>query len=337
MKNFAYVNATSLEGVPSLLADNWDEALVIAGGIDLLGELKNNVRSPKRLVNLKTIPNMKYIDYDSKGLRIGALTELSEIESDSRVCDMFTALAQAAAAVGTPQIRNAGTIGGNLCQRPRCWYYRGEYFDCRKKGGDTCYAEEGNSKYLAIFGGDNICYIAHPSDTAPALIALGARVKIVGHNGSKVIPLEEFFILPKVNVERENILKPNEIVAEVQIPNLPLGTRSVYIKMREKRSMDFALVSVAAALTMKSCFASKQSSERGNICEKANIVLGGVAPTPWRAKAVEDALAGKHITEEIVQQAANLVSDGAEPMKDNAYKVNLAKTLVTRAVMMVTG
>ncbi len=323
MKNFAYVNATNLENVPSLLADNWDETLVIAGGIDLLGELKNHIRSPKRLVNLKTIPNMSYIDCDGKGLRIGALTTLTEIESAPLVCDMFTALAQAAGEVGTPQIRNAGTIGGNLCQRPRCWYYRGEYFNCRKKGGEACYAEEGNSKYLAIFGGDNICYVVHPSDTAPALIALGAKVKIVGPNGARVIPLEEFFVLPKVNVERENILKPNEIVAEVQVPNLPSGTRSVYLKMKERRSMDFALVSVAATLTT-----------RGKICEKANIVLGGVAPVPWRAKAVEDALAGERITEETAQQAANLVADGAEPMKDNAYKVNLAKTLVKRVVMM---
>lgn len=326
MKNFAYVNATSLEKVPSLLADNWDEALVIAGGIDLVGELKNHISSPERLVNLKTIPNMNYIDYDSNGLRIGPLTTLNEIESDALVRDMFTALAQAAGAVGTPQIRNAGTIGGNLCQRPRCWYYRGEYFDCRKKGGDICYAEEGNSKYLAIFGSDNACYIVHPSDTAPALVALGAKVKIVGPNGAKVMPLEEFFILPKVNVERENILKPNEVVAEVQVPDLPFGTRSTYIKIKEKRSMDFALVSVAAALTMQ-----------GKTCEKANVVLGGIAPIPWRAKAVEDALANKEITEETAQQAANLVADGAEPTKDNAYKVNLAKTLVTRAVMMIVG
>jgi len=326
MKNFAYVNATNLETVPSLLADNWDEALVIAGGIDLLGELKNHIKSPERLVNLKTIPNMNYIDYDSNGLRIGALTTLSEIESDSLVLDMFTALAQAAGEVGTPQIRNAGTIGGNLCQRPRCWYYRGEYFDCRKKGGDICYAEEGNSKYLAIFGSNNACYIAHPSDTAPALVALGAKVKIVEANGSRIIPLEDFFILPKVNVERENILKPNEVVAEVQISDLPFGTRSAYIKMKEKPSMDFALVSVAAALTMQ-----------GRVCEKANIVLGGVAPIPWRAKAVEDVLAHKEITEETAQQAANLAAEGAEPTKDNAYKVNLAKALVKRAIMTVAG
>jgi xanthine dehydrogenase YagS FAD-binding subunit len=326
MKKFAYVNATSLEKAPSLLAEDWNEALIIAGGTDLLGELKEYIRSPQRLVNLKTIPNLDYIEYDNQGLRLGALTKISEIETNPTVQYMFPALFQAAASVGTTQIRNMGTLGGNLCQRPRCWYYRGEYFnDCLRRGGDVCYAVNGNNKYHGILGVEP-CYIVHPSDTAPALIALGAKVKIVGPEGERVIPLEAFFVLPEENVTRENILKPYEVVAEVQIPDQPYGTKSLYLKVQEKPSMDFALASVAAAIEMD-----------GNICRKASLVLGGVAPTPWRAKNAEQELAGKHITEDVAQQAAEAAVQNVTPLSQNEYKVTLTKALIKRAIMAISS
>jgi xanthine dehydrogenase YagS FAD-binding subunit len=325
MKNFAYVNATTLEQTPSLLAEDWSEALIIAGGTDLLSELKEYIRSPQRLVNLKTIPNLDYIEYD-QGLRLGALTKISAIETNPTVRYMFPALSQAAASVGTPQIRNMGTIGGNLCQRPRCWYYRGEYFsDCLRRGGDVCYAVNGNNKYHGILGLEP-CYIVHPSDTAPALIALNAKVKIVGPEGERVIPLEEFFVFPAENVTRENILKPYEVIAEVQIPDQPYGAKSLYLKVQEKPSMDFALVSVAAVIKLD-----------GNTCRQASLVLGGVAPIPWRVKQAEQELTGKHITEDVAQRAAEASVQNATPLSQNAYKVTLAKALVKRAIMAAAG
>jgi xanthine dehydrogenase YagS FAD-binding subunit len=326
MKNFAYVNATNLEKVPSLLAENWNEALIVAGGTDLLGEMKEYIRSPQRLVNLKTIPNLDYIEYDDQGLRIGALAKLSQIATDSTVQYMFPALSQAAASVGTPQIRNIGTLGGNLCQRPRCWYYRGEYFsDCLRRGGGVCYAVEGNNKYHGILGVEP-CYIVHPSDTAPALVALDAKVKIVGSGGERVIPLEEFFISPEENVTRENILKPNEVVAEVQIPDQPYGAKSVYLKVQEKPSMDFALASIAAVVEMN-----------GSMCKKASLVLGGAAPIPWRAKDAEQELSGKRITEDVAQRAAEAAVKNATPLSQNDYKVTLTKALIKRALMAVAN
>jgi len=326
MKNFAYVNATSLENVPSLLAENWDEALIIAGGTDLLGELKEYTKSPQRLVNLKTIPNLDYIEYGDQGLRIGALTKINQIATDPTVQYMFPVLSQAAASVGTPQIRNMGTLGGSICQRPRCWYYRGEYFsDCLRRGGDACYAVSGNNKYHGILGVEP-CYIVHPSDAAAALVALGAKVKVVGSEGEKIIPLEDIFVLPNKNVTRENVLQSNEVIAETQIADQSYGTKSLYLKVQEKASMDFALVSIAAVVTMD-----------GSTCRKASLVLGGVAPIPWRAKDAEQELAGKRITEDVAQRAAESTVKNATPLSQNEYKVTLTKALVKRALMAIAN
>ena len=218
MDKFSYVNATSLKQVTSLLSDSgWGEVMLIAGGTDLLSELKEYIETPKKLVNLKTLPGMDSISADASGLKIGALTTVADIAMHPTIRQHYTVLAQAAGSVATPQIRNVGTLGGNLCQRPRCWYYRDETVNCIKKGGDICYAVDGLSKYHAIFGGDPV-YIVHPSDIAPALIALNASIKIVGPEGEKTLKVEEFFTLPTANPFRENVLEPNEIVVEVQVP-----------------------------------------------------------------------------------------------------------------------
>ncbi|RKU39247.1 molybdopterin dehydrogenase [Candidatus Poribacteria bacterium] len=326
MEKFSYINATSLEQVTSLLSDSgWGEVMLIAGGTDILAELKEYVETPKTLINLKTLPGMDSITADASGLKIGALTTIDDIARHPTIQHHYTVLAQAAVSVATPQIRNVGTLGGNLCQRPRCWYYRDETINCLKKGGDVCYAVDGLSKYHAILGGDPV-YIVHPSDLAPALIALGASVKIVGPEGEKTMSLEEFFTLPATNPFRENVLEPNEIVVEVTVPQAKPNTKSFYLKAREKGAPDFALASVAGVFEMD-----------GNTCKTASVVLGGVAPAPWRSKEAEAALTGKMIDKSVSQKAGADAVQDAQPLNDNVYKVTLTQNLISRAAMMAAS
>tara|TARA_B100001245_G_scaffold87281_1_gene62974 strand:- start:594 stop:1571 length:978 start_codon:yes stop_codon:yes gene_type:complete len=321
MEKFSYVNAKSVNQVPVLLDDSWENTKVIAGGTDLVGEMKDYIETPKKLVNLKTIPDLDKIEVKTSGVTIGALVTLSELVDHPEVQENYGVLAQAAAAVATPQIRNVGTVGGNLCQRPRCWYYRDPDTICLKKGGDTCYALSGLNKYHAIFGGGPV-YIVHPSDVAPALVSLGASVTVRGTNGDRTILLEEFFVLPDVNPQRENILEPNEIITQIHIPKPQSGARSLYIKIREKGSFDFALVSVAAVFEIN-----------GQKCQNASIVLGGVAPIPWRSKGAEAELKGQTIIEATAKAAGRVAIKDADPLSDNAYKVQLTENIIYRAAM----
>lgn len=326
MDKFSYVNAASLKQVTSLLSDSgWGEVMMIAGGTDLLSELKEYIETPKTLINLKTLPGMDSISADASGLKIGALATVADIAMHPTIQHHYTVLAQAAASVATPQIRNVGTLGGNLCQRPRCWYYRDETVSCLKKGGDICYAIDGLSKYHAILGGDPV-YIVHPSDIAPALIALNASLKIVGPEGEKTLKVEEFFTLPAANPFRENVLEPNEIVVEVQVPQPKPNTKSFYLKAREKGAPDFALASVAGVFEMM-----------GQTCQTANVVLGGVAPAPWRSAEAETALTGRMINESVSMKAGAEAVKDAQPMNDNVYKVTLTQNLISRAAMMAVS
>ncbi len=326
MDKFSYVNATSLKQVTSLLSDSgWGEVMLIAGGTDLLSELKEYIETPKTLINLKTLPEMEGISSDAAGIKIGALTTIADIAMHPTIQHHYTVLAQAATSVATPQIRNVGTIGGNLCQRPRCWYYRDETVNCIKKGGDLCYAVDGLSKYHAILGGDPV-YIVHPSDIAPALIALNASMKITGPEGEKTMKVEEFFTLPSDNPFRENVLQPNEIVVEIQIPNTKPNTKSLYLKAREKGAPDFALASVAGVFEMA-----------GRTCQSANIVLGGVAPKPWRSTEAENVLTGKMVDKAVSMKAGEEAVQKARPLNDNEYKVTLTQNLISRAVMMAVS
>lgn len=326
MDKFSYVNATSLNQVTSLLSDSgWGEVMMIAGGTDLLSELKEYIETPKTLVNLKTLPGMDSISANASGLKIGALATVADIAMHPTIQQHYTVLAQAAASVATPQIRNVGTLGGNLCQRPRCWYYRDETVNCLKKGGDICYAVNGLSKYHAILGGDPV-YIVHPSDIAPALIALNASLKIAGPEGEKTLKVEEFFTLPAANPFRENVLEPNEIVVEVQVPQPKPNTKSFYLKAREKGAPDFALASVAGVFEMM-----------GKTCQTASVVLGGVAPAPWRSAEAETALTGKMINESVSMKAGAEAVKDAQPMNDNVYKVTLTQNLVSRTAMMAVS
>ncbi|MSS72995.1 MAG: xanthine dehydrogenase family protein subunit M [Candidatus Latescibacteria bacterium] len=321
MKAFEFVNPSSLKEVPALLGQNREKAVLLAGGIDLLGELKEGLIEPDRVVNLKAVSGLNAIKADGKGLRIGALTTLAQIEGDPTIQKTYKALADAAASVGSVQIRNVGTLGGNLCQRPRCWYYRGEAFHCLKKGGSTCFAVDGNNKYNAILGGGP-SYIVHPSDTAPALIALNAKVTLLGPKGSRTLPLEDFFVLPGEILRRENVLAPDEIVTEVEVPAPAPGAKSVYLKFQEKDSMDFALSAVAVALTMS-----------GDTIRTARVVLGGVAPKPWPAKEADALLVGQKLSEDLLRRAADAALAKAQPLGYNDYKVPLTRTLIQRAVM----
>ncbi len=223
LSQFTYQRAASIK--EAVEAAGRPEARILAGGTDLLGCLRDGVFQASRLVSLNGVDALKGIRPQAKGgLRIGALTTLTEIAGNRQILDSYTALAQAAASVGSPQLRNQGTLGGNLCQRPRCWYFRGD-FQCRRKGGDTCFAEAGQSQMHAIFGGKD-CFMVHPSDTASALVALDARASITGRRGSRTVPLSSFFVLPKDSVTRENVLQPGEIVTEILLDAPPAGARS---------------------------------------------------------------------------------------------------------------
>jgi len=319
MFNFEYLTATALEDLPKLLEGNRDENVLLAGGTDLLDRLKERLIRPKRVVNIKAIAELQGIR-NGDGLQIGALTTIAEIAAHADIRKKYPVLAQAAASIATPQLRNMGTIGGNLTQRPRCWYFRGREYRCLKKGGGRCYAVEGLNKYHAIFGGGP-CHIVHPSDSAPALIALGASVEVLGASGSKQIPLTDFFVLPKQKLRAETVLEPNQVITQIIIPAPKPGTRSTYLKFREKQSLDFAISSVAAALQV----------QEGRV-QGARIVLGGVAPIPWRVPAAEKELEGKPLGAETIAKAAAAAVANAEPMRENGFKVILTRNLVQRAL-----
>jgi xanthine dehydrogenase YagS FAD-binding subunit len=322
MRSFEHVNASDIQTAIALLHEPHTEA--IAGGTDLLGELKARLRSPKRLVNIKTLSELHEISYSPQaGLRIGALVTLAQIEQHTAIRERFSLLAQAASSAATPQLRNMGTVGGNLCQKPRCWYYRHKLFHCWLKGGDTCFAEDGENKYHAILGADQ-CHAVHPSDLAPALMALDATIRVVGPDLDGEISLEELYTKPTESRRQMTILEPGELIAEICVPTPPKNTRGVYLKAMERQSWSFALVSVAAHLRR----------EDEHIAD-ARIVLGGVAAIPWRAKDSEKILIGRRFSEDLAERAAEAAVAGAQPLRYNAYKVKLAKALVKRALGML--
>ena len=329
MKAFEWINANSVREAVQLLKtpmvppDIDDSPRPIAGGQDILTTMKDYLTRPSRLVNLKTIRGLDHIEGSARtGLRIGPLVTLAELERNPIVRQNFPGLAEAAHSIGTPQIRNLGTVGGNLCQRPRCWYYRLEEAVCLKKGGSECFAFSGENKYNAIFGGGP-SYIVHPSDLAPMLVALGASVSVTGAGGKRTIPLEKFFTLPSEgNIRRENVLKNDEIITEIRVPATPLGAHSAYLKFKERDSMDFAMAAVAAAVNLGPNKSVKE----------ARIVLGGVAPIPWRAPEAEEFLIGKTLSADILREVAVLALKGAQPLEKNAYKIPLTQTLVRRAL-----
>jgi xanthine dehydrogenase YagS FAD-binding subunit len=326
MKSFEWTNPTTITEAVKLLnagtpGDIDDAPRPIAGGQDLLTTMKDYTSRPTRLVNLKNIRGLNRLSLDSKGLTIGALITLTELEEHQPTRRNMPGLSEAAHSIATPQIRNLGTVGGNLCQRPRCWYFRLEEVNCIKKGGTECYAATGENKYNAIFGGGP-SFIVHPSDLAPMFLALGARLTVVGASGKRVIPIDKFFTLPSEgNIRRENVLKNDEIITEIFVPASPLAAHSTYLKFKERESLDFAMASVAVALQMQ-----------GGTVRDARIVLGGVAPIPWRVPEAEKFVTGKTLSKDVLEQAGKIALQGATPLAQNAYKVPLTQTLVRRAL-----
>ena len=330
MKSFEWTNPGSIAEAVKLLAPgsvDIDEApRPIAGGQDLLTTMKDYTSRPARLVNLKNIRGLNRLSIDSKGLTIGSLVTLTELEEHPPTRRNMPGLSEAAHSIATPQIRNLGTVGGNLCQRPRCWYFRLEEVKCLKKGGSECYAANGENKYNAIFGGGP-SFIVHPSDLAPMFMALDARLTVVGATGKRVIPIDKFFTLPSEgDIRRENVLKNDEIITEIFVPASLFAAHSTYLKFKERESLDFAMASVAVALQVD-----------GNTVRDARIVLGGVAPTPWRVPEAEKFVTGKTLSKEVLEQAGKIALQGAAPLEQNAYKVPLTQTLVRRALAKAAG
>lgn len=299
-------------------------AQICAGGTDILGRLKDGMDSPGKLVCLKMLPDMRYIRETAEGLRIGALTTLVTLEEHEGIQKNYPVLAQALWVTAAPQIRNQATLGGALCQRPRCWYLRGP-FDCLRKGGYKCFAVDGENQYHAILGG-HLCFIVHPSDSATALVALNASVKIHGPKGEKTVPLEKFFIGPEVNIMKENILEDNEIVTEVFIPAPAAGSRGAFNKSRERQSYDFALAAAAVQCTVKN-----------GVCSDVRVVLGGVAPIPWRSHEAEAELQGRKLDSKTIARAAEAAVSKAKPLAQNGYKVDLTKQLLAKSLTQVAA
>jgi len=315
LPKFTYTRPTSLDEALAVLDDR--PALVYGGGSDLLGCLRDRILIADTVVSLSAIDELRGIRTGSDGsLRIGALTTIAEVAADDTVAARYPGLAQAAASVASPQLRNQGTIAGNLCQKPRCWYYRGD-FDCLRKGGEMCFAFEGENQYHCIFGGD-LCYIVHPSDTAPMLAALGGVCRISGGRTSRSVAVENFLVPPAADPRRETVLEVGEIVTEIVIPPPPAGLRTSYHKARTRQAWDFALAGVALALIFD-----------GDTVTSADVFLSGVAPVPWRANGVEATITGKVLDAATIEAASEAAVAGAEPLSENGYKVPLVKGLVT--------
>ena len=297
---FSYTRPTTLDQALGVLGDR--PALIHGGGTDLLGCLREGILQADTVLSLSAIENLVGISTTPDGgLRIGSMTTIAEVAASDMVATKYPALSQAAGEVASPQLRNQGTIGGNLCQKPRCWYYRG-HFDCLRKGGDKCFAYEGENQYHCIFGGD-MCYIVHPSDTAPALAALGAVCRVSGPSSSRSVPVESFHVPPTEDPQRETVLAPDEILTEIILPAPVQGMRSSYRKVRTRGAWDFALAGVALAIVFE-----------GDTVRSARVFLSGAAPVPWRSKAAEEAIVGTTLDAATVEKAAAATVEGAEPL-----------------------
>src|SRR5215469_5263536 len=321
MKSFANVNARDLKDAVTQLKQ--PNAVAVGGGSDLLGMVKERLVQPDVLVNLKSIRGLDQVSAKGSEINIGGLITLDTLSHEPLIRSSYTALAEAAESVATPQIRNAGTLAGNVCQRPWCWYYRNN-FPCFKNGGMKCFSVAGENQFHAIFGGGP-SFIVHPSDTAPALVALDARFHIAGPKGNRTVNAAEFFVLPRQNAARENVLADNEILASVEIPASRPGTRSTYHKIMDREAWTHALVSAAVVLEMDN-----------DVCRSARIVLGGVAPIPWRVPEAEKLLTSQRITPELAARVGEQSIAGATPLAKNAYKLPLTRNVVRRTVLALS-
>ena len=325
MKNFEIAIPENTKQTFSYL--DASQTKIKAGGIDLIDLMKEGIDAPKRLVNIRYVEDLRFIREEENGdIVIGPATTLQKVADHKLIQKYFPALALAAGMVASPQIRNVATLGGNIAQRPRCWYFRSEDFPCSRKGGGVCFALDGENQYHAIFGNSDGCAIVHPSGTAPALMALNALIHISNGNDERELGLEDFFVTPAVDIRKENILEAGELITAIRIPSEMRDYRSYYIKHKEKQTFDWPLADVATVLKLE-----------GNICQKAGIVLGSAAPVPWRSVAAETILSGKQLSKTAIREAAEAAVADAEPLDGNAYKVPLFKTIIYRTVCQAAG
>ena len=323
MHAFEWADATSVDEAIQLTVKG---SAIKAGGVDLVDLMKEHISQPTRLVNILTIPGMDQVSEDEKSLRIGPLVTLAALSENPTVKKSAMCLAEAAGHAATPQVRNMATVGGNILQRPRCWYFRNEQFPCRKKGGEICFAQDGENQYHAIFH-NSLCAIVHPSATATALIALGAELELTAaDNKKRTVKVEEFITPPSADLHRENTLADGELITQIIVPKPSAGTKTFYLKQREKESFDWPIAECAVVLEMD-----------GQTCKKASVVLGAAAPTPYRAKYAEEALNGKPLNAETAKAAGEASMTGATPMKNNGYKVPLFKVIVARTILACAG
>lgn len=322
MKAFDYARPTSLRRAVELLAERPGRAEVLAGGTDLLALMKDGVRSPDRVVSVQAVPELQGNSFDpGDGLRVGGAVTLTDFAADPEVRRRYPAAAWAAAHAAGPQIRNLGTVGGNLCQRPRCWYYRLGYGLVPRTNGESM-IRAGDNRFHAILGNGGDALFVAPSTLAPILIALGGRVALAGPAGEREVALADFYRVPASDEEREHDLAEGEVVTALLLPPPAAGVRTASYEVRPGKSLDWSLATAAVALAMD-----------GERVRQATVVLGQVAPTPWRAEGAEGALAGERVTEEVAARSAEAAVAGAEPLSMNRYKVQLARAAVRRALL----
>jgi len=326
MRPFDYASPTKKEQVSDLLGGTWGEVEVLAGGTDLLSLMKDDIVTPRRLVNIKSIPELHGVRMEKEVLSIGALTTLAEIAGDAQVLREYPVLAAAAGDAASPQIRNLATLGGNLCQRPRCWYFRsGHGLLAQDKDGKSMVLA-GDNRYHAILGNEGPAYFVSPSTVAPVLIAYGAKVRLLGPRGTRELPLEKFFVNPKGEQQREHELAPNEIVAEIALPAKASGLRAGAYEVRQKEAFDWPYATAAVALVMN-----------GRTVKNARVVMGHVAPIPWVSPEAAQSLAGKAVTPATADQAAQAAVAVARSLGHNSQKIHLAHVAVKRAILAAAG
>ncbi len=329
MRAFDYIRPESVSEAIALLdgaEGKQENARYLAGGTDLLTLMKHEISAPERLIDIKRLPELDdSVTESTHGVTIGSLATLAQLEDDPLIRESFPALSEAAALAATPPLRNMATIGGNLLQRPRCWYYRSEHVDCWLKGGTDCPAREGENQFHALFDASP-CVAVHPSDLATALFALDAEVEVRGPQGDRSVAFEALFAPPTDGRRTETTLAADEIIISVNVPREPRHSRSTYLKAMDRKVWAFALAGVGARIAMD-----------GERITDARLVLGGVAPIPWRVPDAEALLIGTTAAPELFERVADAAVEGATPLANNGYKIPLVKTLIRRALAAVTS
>jgi xanthine dehydrogenase YagS FAD-binding subunit len=321
MQAFEYAHPKTKEEAVRLLASEWGKAEILAGGTDLLNLMKDRIATPQRVVSLKHVKELTGVEFKpTSGLRLGAMATFEDVLDHRDVRQHYPAISQAVEGVRSPQIRGVGTVGGDLLQRPRCWYYRAGYGLLAQQDGKSL-VTGGDNRYHAILGNSGPAYFVNPSSLAPIFIALGAKVQVLGPQGAREIDLDKFFLTPSSDQEREYALKPNELLTEITVP-APGGSKSAVYEVRQKEALDWPLAAAAVVLRMD-----------GDTVRSARVVLGHVAPVPWPSPEAEQALVGKPISEEVAAEAGKAAVSKATPLSKNVYKVQLARVAVKRVIL----